>query len=483
MERKSEEYRVLLDLSYCFAELSGMAVDTFNIWRVFTQHEKIVPLPMIWDTKAGVNPFIYKLPKFLWRYYIGNLGAPLKAKSSKFIKLMSFLHLILLTFNIEPVALPLNKSQKRELFYRFFSKVLKSPQEHLYLDQTWFVVNPPANIYYEAAKLKVVRMFERMFKIYARRHIELDVDFALYQYPRFLRVKNKYRSPKIIIKVHDLYPIFMEEAVPEGSRTAQTREYALKKIAKEKWDVYIVTPTQYTASRLIQYEPYFKNRTFVVYNNLQTYHGGRLLSREKVLRIVSKKIFANTNIHKKITRYFIQVGTIQPIKNYDLTLNAFERIIKKHPEVALVVVGSYGWKSKNTLQKLEALSKKGVLAHFENIETFLLLSLIKHAEALLFPSKIEGFGLPPIEALMMRTVPIVSDIPVFREVLEKHAVFVKISDYTHLMQAMLNILDRRKHEKIKKAVFKGVEVFLRRYSDEKVALRWLDLFSFLSRKK
>ena len=47
-----------------------------------------------------------------------------------------------------------------------------------------------------------------------------------------------------------------------------------------------------------------------------------------------------------------------------------------------------------------------------------LLPAIARAKYLVLPSVYEGFGLPPLEALVLGTQPIVSDIPVFREVYE-----------------------------------------------------------------
>lgn len=50
--------------------------------------------------------------------------------------------------------------------------------------------------------------------------------------------------------------------------------------------------------------------------------------------------------------------------------------------------------------------------------------LYAHASALLLLSLNEGFGYPPLEALSCGTVPIVSDLPVFREVLGPGAIYV-----------------------------------------------------------
>lgn len=54
-----------------------------------------------------------------------------------------------------------------------------------------------------------------------------------------------------------------------------------------------------------------------------------------------------------------------------------------------------------------------------------LIALYQHATALVYPSLDEGFGIPPVEALSCLTPVIVSDIPVFHEVLSDAAIYVQ----------------------------------------------------------
>jgi glycosyltransferase involved in cell wall biosynthesis len=70
----------------------------------------------------------------------------------------------------------------------------------------------------------------------------------------------------------------------------------------------------------------------------------------------------------------------------------------------------------------ERVEFKGYLSHDE------LLNLYQRASALLYPSRIEGFGIPPLEALACGTPVIASDIPVFREVLGESAEFIKLGN-------------------------------------------------------
>ena len=57
-----------------------------------------------------------------------------------------------------------------------------------------------------------------------------------------------------------------------------------------------------------------------------------------------------------------------------------------------------------------------------------LLALLTGAAALLYPSKYEGFGLPPLEAWACGTPALVSDLPVLRESTEDRATFLPLGD-------------------------------------------------------
>lgn len=62
-----------------------------------------------------------------------------------------------------------------------------------------------------------------------------------------------------------------------------------------------------------------------------------------------------------------------------------------------------------------------------NIPFEMLKKLYSSAVALVYPSLDEGFGIPPVEAMASGTIAIVSDIPVFREILGDSAIYVEPS--------------------------------------------------------
>jgi glycosyltransferase involved in cell wall biosynthesis len=70
-----------------------------------------------------------------------------------------------------------------------------------------------------------------------------------------------------------------------------------------------------------------------------------------------------------------------------------------------------------------------------------LLGLYKHAEALVFPSTFEGFGMPVAEALAAEVPVVCSDIPPLREIADGAALFFHPESVDDLAEQMQQILD------------------------------------------
>jgi len=116
-------------------------------------------------------------------------------------------------------------------------------------------------------------------------------------------------------------------------------------------------------------------------------------------------------------KQYLCVGTIEPRKNHILLLDAFDKIWEHNHEVNLCIIGRYGWKSEMLQERINnhPLLYEN-LSWFRDLNDTELAFCYKNAKALIFPSIIEGFGLPLIEALHFGCPVMASDIPIFREI-------------------------------------------------------------------
>lgn len=117
--------------------------------------------------------------------------------------------------------------------------------------------------------------------------------------------------------------------------------------------------------------------------------------------------------------YFVILSTIEPRKNHWLLLQIWRRLVETMGARApkLVVIGQRGWECENVIDLLERCEVlNGVVIELPSCSDADLATYLKYAQALLFPSFAEGYGMPLVEALSAGVPVIASDLPVFREI-------------------------------------------------------------------
>jgi glycosyltransferase involved in cell wall biosynthesis len=117
--------------------------------------------------------------------------------------------------------------------------------------------------------------------------------------------------------------------------------------------------------------------------------------------------------------YFVIVSTIEPRKNHWMLLQVWRKLVERHRRHApsLVVIGQRGWECENVVDLLERCEAiRDFVIERSDCSDQELVTYLRHARALLFPSFAEGYGLPLVEALSVQTPVIASDLPVFREI-------------------------------------------------------------------
>jgi glycosyltransferase involved in cell wall biosynthesis len=136
--------------------------------------------------------------------------------------------------------------------------------------------------------------------------------------------------------------------------------------------------------------------------------------------------------------YLLAVGTLEPRKGLDVLLSAYRALLADVPDVPpLVLVGPAGWGPE---LDTSGLHDRLILPGYVDAAT--LRGMVAGAAVLAFPSRYEGFGLPPLEALAAGTPVVASDLPVLRDVLGGHARFAAAGDVDALAAALRDQLER-----------------------------------------
>lgn len=154
-------------------------------------------------------------------------------------------------------------------------------------------------------------------------------------------------------------------------------------------------------------------------------------------------------------RYLLAVSTVHPHKNWETLIDAFAALVREGSELHLAVSGLPGkaWAGVKDKADKARLSERVHLLGWQPRER--LIGLFKFAEALVFPSTFEGFGMPVLEAMAAELPVVCSNIPPLREIADGSAHFFDPASSDDLAAVLRGALQDR--ERRRKLVATGLE--------------------------
>ena len=128
---------------------------------------------------------------------------------------------------------------------------------------------------------------------------------------------------------------------------------------------------------------------------------------------------------------FVVLGTIEGRKNHLMLLRIWTRLVERLGDQAprLLIIGQRGWEADQVFEMLDRnRALRGHVIELGDCSDQDLANHLASARALLFPSLVEGYGLPLVEALQARVPAIASDLPAFREIAGDKPEYLKAHD-------------------------------------------------------
>lgn len=221
---------------------------------------------------------------------------------------------------------------------------------------------------------------------------------------------KKHNKLKLVFMLHDLIPFEYPEYANFSNKKYKNHKIKINNVI-DLADT-IICNSQDTKKHLQHYAS-------VIGKQISSKTEVALLGNN--LRKIEKSSLSHLPLKHINKPYFVAISTIEPRKNHIMLLNIWRRFAQDSTnsnEIPnLIIIGRRGWKCSNVTDMLDnCITIKNNVFELNNCNDVDLQAYIMGARALLFPSFVEGFGIPVIEALNLGTPAIISDIPVFHEI-------------------------------------------------------------------
>ncbi|MCD7817389.1 MAG: glycosyltransferase family 4 protein [Bacteroides sp.] len=242
--------------------------------------------------------------------------------------------------------------------------------------------------------------------------------------------------------MHDLIFIKPEAKFPQEKVQEKLRLY--EEIASKC--KYIVTVSEYSKKDIVEQLNVPPERVIVIPNGWQ--HMTKIG--------LDDSVFGRYDLLKK-GKYYYAMGNIMPHKNFKWIVET----AKRNPDCTFAIAGNMHELSNKAELKLDNVLYLGRVTDEEN------KSLIKYCKAFIHPAFLEGFGIPPMEALTFGRPIIVSNTSCMPEIYGGAAHYVDPYRYDYGLDTLL-----LEH-------VENPETVLNKYSWEQSGRHWYELFQSL----
>jgi glycosyltransferase involved in cell wall biosynthesis len=194
----------------------------------------------------------------------------------------------------------------------------------------------------------------------------------------------------------------------------------------------------------------------------------------------AKKIFQPLNdetkqaLKEKYTEgkeYFLYTGAIHPRKNLMNLLKAFS-VFKKRQQtnMKLVLAGRLAWKYESFTKSLESYKYRKDVVMTGYVAEEELVKITGSAYALVYPSLLEGFGVPVLEAMQCDVPVITSANSSMQEIAKDAALYADANSHIEIADKMMLLY---KDENLRRGLIQKGKLVVQQYSWDKTAeLLW-----------
>lgn len=237
-----------------------------------------------------------------------------------------------------------------------------------------------------------------------------------------------------VYTIHDLVPL----RLPFTTRDSKRRTYQLLKKIADRAE-HIVTVSETSKRDIVELLGVPPDKITNTYQSVGFPEQYVAQSRDSVANYLAG------GFGLEMDGYLLFFGAIEPKKNVRRLIEAYFRSGVKLP---LVMVTSPGWDNEGELALLQrhasgdgSVGSGAALRRLDHVGLSTLVSLIRGARAVVFPSLYEGFGLPVLEAMTLGTPVVTSRAGALPEIAGEAALLVDPYDVDDIAAAIRSIAE------------------------------------------
>lgn len=293
-----------------------------------------------------------------------------------------------------------------------------------------------------------------------------DVYHATNQTLSFLVTKND----PWVVTVHDV----IELTDPQQNLSGMLARYLYGGIKRA---AHLIAVSHYTAKQLQEVLEIPKEKITVIHNGVS----GAFQPIENFKGTIGYSTLRHNLKISENTKIVLYVGSDHPRKNLVVALRAFVKFHKHFPDSVFLKVGEPGILAGRaaTLAEIDRLGIGEKVRLVGSVELQYLNELYNLADVLIFPSKQEGFGLPPLQAMACGTPVVCSNATSIPEVVGEAALQRDPDDVDGFWKDLVKIIESKELANQLRAA--GIER-AKLFSWEATAARTLEIYRKVARE-
>jgi glycosyltransferase involved in cell wall biosynthesis len=300
-------------------------------------------------------------------------------------------------------------------------------------------------------------------------------------------------NTKLVVRYHDAVPMFLPHTIGHKKKHQQNHYQALR--ANVENGAYFACVSDATRNDLLRIFPEVEARAVTIHNMISHHYYEEPVQLDYALNIIRSRVsfsnkellpaftmldeqedFYKKHLFIKQVRYLLMVSTLEPRKNHQALIDAWQRIRLEHAsDLKLILVGNKGWGADELLARIRPFLDQGQLFVLNNVPTSELRVLYRNAVLTVCPSFAEGFDYSGVEAMQSAGIVLASDIPVHREIYANGALYFNPYNSDELRNAICQVLNSEERSEISKNLLSNGRVVSAQYRREILLSQWRQL--------